>query len=116
VGLAPPIVIPAKAGIHTLVILSAAKNLISPSFRAQRSGVEESIEKNVIPAKPVLSKVEGAEIQMPSFTGELIFALIPIFALDIGPCMPRCFPLFSPRTCAVGCKFLIMYGAILRTI
>jgi len=30
----------------------------------------------VIPAKPVLSKVEGAGIQMPYFTGEIIFAQI----------------------------------------
>ncbi len=32
------------------------------SFRAERSGVEESVQKTVIPAKPVLSKVEGAGI------------------------------------------------------
>ena len=36
----------------------------------------------VIPAKPVLSKVEGAGIQMPSFTGEVIFAQIRKLALD----------------------------------
>jgi hypothetical protein len=38
----------------------------------------------VIPAEPVLSKVEGAGIQIPSFTGEVIFAQIRKRALDIG--------------------------------
>jgi len=39
----------------------------------------------VIPAKLVLSKVEGAGIRIPYFTGEEIFAQILKLALDIGP-------------------------------